>query len=499
MRARRIQAAAFAVLAAAGAVVAFHLTPDTSHGPSQANIAGMFAASSTLSVYVSPSGNDGNACTSASPCATFQRGYNLAQPGQVVEVAGGTYPFQQMVYAPKSSAEPITIRAAAGETVTIGGLAIGQDLYNSTVLAPTNVVFDRIRMTGNLTVWGSADGLTFQNGAGRKFDIWGAQNVKLLYNDWGPARCLVGGDSTTRAGSGKRAPGQPDQPATNILVEGGSIHDQTTADPVPCHVDGMAIFGATNMTVRGVHFYGNEVTNIRVQNNTTTGQAAPNLTLESNWFEAPLQGNLVTKRSDSFDIDNPIPGLIVRQNTLENQTYPDCASGCGTAASPAQIVGNILSVHGTACGYANTVWSYNAENAWGGYGGGGCSSTDRFGGYPALTSDGHLAAVGSADNLVPAAKCAASDIDFQPRPQQDANCDAGADERGAAPPVTTTAPATTTAPTTTAPTTTVAPPPVCDPLCVAQRRIRNADAALRRTDASAATRVKWARAILEAP
>ena len=55
----------------------------------------------------------------------------------------------------------------------------------------------------------------------------------------------------------------------------------------------MAIFGGRNITIRGTKFYGNMITNIRVQNccgNTPVG----NLTVENNWFGPPLQGDGVS-------------------------------------------------------------------------------------------------------------------------------------------------------------------------------------------------------------
>src|SRR5262245_45829006 len=42
-------------------------------------------------VFVSTTGSDQANCSRVSPCKTFDRAYRVAQPGQVVEVAGGTY------------------------------------------------------------------------------------------------------------------------------------------------------------------------------------------------------------------------------------------------------------------------------------------------------------------------------------------------------------------------------------------------------------------------
>src|SRR5262245_27007564 len=42
-------------------------------------------------VYVSPTGADGDPCTEALPCRTFNRAYQVAAPGQVVGVMDGAF------------------------------------------------------------------------------------------------------------------------------------------------------------------------------------------------------------------------------------------------------------------------------------------------------------------------------------------------------------------------------------------------------------------------
>src|SRR5437667_344913 len=77
------------------------------------------------SFYVSPTGNDAGPCTQVAPCASFDRAYKLAKPGQVVEVAGGEYGSQVIESrpttrnlnpgcAPGSTAPCIGFRPAAG-------------------------------------------------------------------------------------------------------------------------------------------------------------------------------------------------------------------------------------------------------------------------------------------------------------------------------------------------------------------------------------------------
>src|SRR5262249_49097153 len=83
---------------------------------------------SAPAVYLSPSGVDSANCTKSHPCRSFQRGYEAAQPGEVVLLAGGNYGDQEMhtdatknaprvVFAPCSgchvSADDLTLRGVA--------------------------------------------------------------------------------------------------------------------------------------------------------------------------------------------------------------------------------------------------------------------------------------------------------------------------------------------------------------------------------------------------
>src|SRR5687768_17674383 len=64
-------------------------------------------------LHIGPGGSDSNPCTAQRPCRSFDRAYRVASPGQVVEVAGGTYPGQGVrVDAAKSSSSDVVFRPA---------------------------------------------------------------------------------------------------------------------------------------------------------------------------------------------------------------------------------------------------------------------------------------------------------------------------------------------------------------------------------------------------
>ena len=65
-----------------------------------------------------------NPCSQAQPCRSFDRGYHVASPGQVVEAAAGSYGDQTVLYDASKEGAPanVLIRPAAGATVTVGDL-----------------------------------------------------------------------------------------------------------------------------------------------------------------------------------------------------------------------------------------------------------------------------------------------------------------------------------------------------------------------------------------
>jgi hypothetical protein len=46
--------------------------------------------------YVSPGGSDSNSCSQSAPCATLNKAYQIASPGDTVIIKAGTYPGQSI-------------------------------------------------------------------------------------------------------------------------------------------------------------------------------------------------------------------------------------------------------------------------------------------------------------------------------------------------------------------------------------------------------------------
>jgi len=78
------------------------------------------ASAASSDIYVSPTGNDANACTSSAPCKTIRRGVNVVQPGGVLHLLAGTYSESVSFSKVGTQAQPIRI-VGEGAVLSNGG------------------------------------------------------------------------------------------------------------------------------------------------------------------------------------------------------------------------------------------------------------------------------------------------------------------------------------------------------------------------------------------
>ncbi|MBA3757412.1 hypothetical protein H0X09_00910 [Candidatus Saccharibacteria bacterium] len=401
-----------------------------------------FAASpaGTAHVFVSPSGSDsGTNCKRyATPvaypggavCASITKAYQLAQGGDTIDVQGGTYSgYETLANDASKNSTPITIRGAQGSTVTHNnGIAFGNDQTNTN--SADNVVLQDMTFKGTITLWSTADNVQLVNLKADIFDIFGGNGSGVKGGDYGPCQAPAQGSCLARI------------IGNNITVDGTAIHHMSSTDLVNYHVDGMFVRGCTNCTVKNTDFWGNMITNIRVQNCCQL-PANTNLTLENNWFGVPIEGDNVTGRGNALDIDNDVPGLRIKYNTFHPQTgISICGAwACnpadgGWTATDTQIIGNLFSRAFCASGavYRNNVYRAFSEYA----GSESCGTGEKLvtdfglvnsGPYSNTPSspDFHLTSSSPAIGAGDPTNYTATDYDGQPRPQGTAP-DAGADE-----------------------------------------------------------------------
>lgn len=401
-------------------------------------------------LFLSTSGSDGNPCTAVAPCASFDRAYRVAGPGQVVEVGGGTYPGQSIRAVAGRTGPNVVFRPAAGARVVLGGITFGAN--GDPGLGPDHITVRGMEMTYKSSEPGASNQRGIFVGPGSTFitlehmdagnvHTWFADHVTIKGGDYGPCHAVWG--SPNVCGNSKL------DVSNNVTIDGARFHDYRfdetcfTVAGADCHWECLYVNGGENVTIKNSRFYRCAIFDIFT---TISGPDAgkighKNLTIENNWFatpwtESPSGGSpsrptavsLAWCQNSSFGYKN----VLVRFNSFQRNTMLQLDHNPTCVFDNIQVIGNVMMWDGcqSRWTFAYNVWS----TAWRT---GSCSPTDRILGdsFPYVNGGGnadmdyHLAAESVADDLVPASLgCPATDIDEQPRPEG-ARCDAGADER----------------------------------------------------------------------
>jgi len=345
---------------------------------------------------VSAIGNDGGRCTRAAPCASFERAYSLARPGDVVEIAGGNYPSQAIEFrtelrntpcAPSNTSRCVTFAPAPGATVTVdgnveirgsgvrlkgtpspsGGMPTRNRKFNTRISGyvsveatsdsrwPDHVVLDGIN-TGNFAVGGS-DYVTLRN-----VDV----GPSLL--DWA-GRCTRLENRITANGGYAHEP-------RYVTLDRVRVHNQNRTQNAAdngCHTGGLFLIAGSYITIRNSVFSQNVVYNIQVQN-FGGGDNPPNVTLENNWFGCPVEnlyvpgGETTCNGQDDIQFAAALPSRnwLIRYNSFGGGIgeYRD-----GASYENIRVVGNVGS--GSSSCLTGVVYGFNAWR-----GGRPCAATD---------------------------------------------------------------------------------------------------------------------------
>jgi hypothetical protein len=376
-------------------------------------------AAATL--HIAPGGSDASGCTAVAPCATFNRAYHAARPGDVVEVGAGTYGNQRLTFDPaKRSSRRVVFKPAPGASVSVESIDFGQAQYE--VRAAQHVTVRDMRV-GFLRAWDGSSDLVWKNIRGRTFAVLSgdepalgeAENVRIVGGSYGPCQAPQE-EGCTVALIGK-----------NLLVDGVTIHGMTSSDLANYHVDGMFMRGCRGCTIRNSKFYGNMITNIRIQNCCDLPDNR-NLTIANNWFAAPVDADGVSLRGDAVDIDNPTPQLVFWNNSFAQNaglSFAETDFG-GTVRVVGNLMANLYGGCRAGVQYANNLF-IPIDNA----GPKPCGPTDRrvrsFGYVGPAAFNYHITSRSPARRAVPAKLCPRLDIDGRRRPDG-GRCDAGSDE-----------------------------------------------------------------------
>jgi hypothetical protein len=402
-----------------------------SAGPVKSLLAEPVAAT----VFVATGGADANPCTRALPCRTFDRAYRVARPGQVIEIAAGSYPSQTIrVDRTKVSAtRNVVFRPATGGTVQINGDLV---MYGSHAVfrgsrSPYNF---KLRYVRSEAVSGPTTSrhVSFVNLDGAGFLIGPNAYITIQGGDWGPNTCA--GEENKIGPDGNIAGQIP----RHIVLDGLYIHDQNGDNPVSgCHFGGLFVISGRYLVLRRTRFSQNVVYDVQVQNFTNAYPDVRGFVIQNNWFGAPvgwigdtLDENM-NDRQPELQLD-PRHGcwrdFLIRFNSFHNGV------ALGFDARPCfdnvRVIGNVGDLDACYRGASGLRIAYNAWRS------GRCRLTDtRIYSLPYVSTtigneNFHLT-TGRALNLVPWRRgdyALRRDIDGQRRPHGPRS-DAGADEK----------------------------------------------------------------------
>lgn len=318
--------------------------------------------------YVAPDGSDRAMCTASAKCASFSRAYDVASPGDVVEIASGTYSAQTLsAGSAKSSSERVVLRPAQGATVTVtGDLSAGN---NKTGTGPKHFEVQNIRVTGAVRIsWGTED-VVLRNIDAGVLNLTSTRNVRVYGGDYGP---WADGISHIKA---CLEPGC--FPAEDILIDGALFHDYTIRDPAK-HSECLMMWPGRRVTIRNSTFRNCTDFGVLVKPYNTRLVGAPaDITLENNLLDTPMLGDTATVQC----VPNcPRGGNAIAITDGSNETWAGVAlrynstSGgirVDKAVSDVVVKGNIAQKEQSFSCFPNVMFSYNV---WSGVR---CSASDR--------------------------------------------------------------------------------------------------------------------------
>ena len=307
--------------------------------------------------YVSPSGSNVAACTQAAPCASWNRAYQLAQPGQRIQVAAGTYPAQviqsRTALRKLSGCTPAdTSKCVVFEPqgpVTIDGVleVRGSSVYvkgSRSTGGPAPGAGYSITVKGSASVEANSvsdypDNVIFEGIDTNSTGVFGADTVTFKNMDVGPATVVApNGQCYVKEGSGFENKigygGGVMVTPKNITWDGLRIHDQN-GDPSRelgdggsgCHWGGLFLVAVDGLTIRNSVFERNVVYNVQIQGNPAT---LKNVLFDTNSFGCPVDWKYrgdVCDGQRSIQFDGAFPSVTLRNNLSANGTGWDGSSG----------------------------------------------------------------------------------------------------------------------------------------------------------------------------
>jgi hypothetical protein len=253
-------------------------------GSSSTTTAEARAGKRAASVFVSLAGSDENPCSRAAPCRSLNRAYNVARPGQVVEVAGGRYPGQRVQdTSGHTMPRKVVIRPAKGARVSFTGPL---ELSNVRHLVLRDVKIEPFPAHWPLYM-ACVSHIRLENvGGGRRFLLSKGTDVLIKGGSWGGYGAR--GEQDTLIGSGGSSsscygPGEAEGPSRRVVLDGVTFRDVFWGKTVPeffpeSHPDCLQLDSVEGLIIRNsrflrcaqvfIGFYGDgALTSVLIENN----------------------------------------------------------------------------------------------------------------------------------------------------------------------------------------------------------------------------------------
>ena len=405
--------------------------------------------------FLSPSGSDSNPCTQAAPCRSFDRGYQVAAPGQGVEAAAGSYGDQDIRYDPakEGASQNVMIEAAPGATVTVGDLDVGPDRGTR---GATHLTVMGVVVTGDVSVNGCgapADGLQCVAASGGNylqfvnldvrgpyaFTCFSCDHVDILGGRWGPLvydnPCVGSAHPEISTAYDSILPGNRKAKRPNHITIDGAIFENFARCTSSDHTECLQTEPSDYLTIRNSIFRRCDTITVHITEDlgdslSPAGHGeSDHVLIENSFFDQATDATSADgKAYYSLRIPNGT-NITVRNNSWLDQ--PLFSSSNGTYHANYRIVGNLGPFDAAYCENSYTTYSHNVfSNTTCGD-----PSSKTVGtnfGFTDPTVGGslnlHLLPGSPAINAADPNDYPPTDIDGQPRPQGPAP-DAGADER----------------------------------------------------------------------
>jgi hypothetical protein len=309
------------------------------------------ARNAATNLVVSADGSDTSSCSRSAPCASFNRAYQLARPGQIVDVLAGDYREQTMR---GTKAGKVTFRLARGTTV--GHLAVHAD--NLEVAGGRIEGIDVYQNSSRFTSRGTDRGI---------FSVWGADYASFIGGDVGPEDEPNGDTPHPWISFGE---GKENKEPTHVLIDGVYFHD-IRAGKAGDHNECIFVVGGNGLTIRNSRFVRCDI--FAIYGGTPWfGENLPpvrNVTIENNVFDASTSEGKYDCCSYSVHFANDWTRLDNFRIAYNSAKMPMSFGDDATPKLGFTFVGNVMP--NDACDPRGT-YSHNVF-----IGGPRCSPTDR--------------------------------------------------------------------------------------------------------------------------